>query len=139
MGWMLSDAFLARELELVIQFYYGQTWTLKLFKNDFNPLPGTTVDDLEECDFPGYEPASFPSDDMPLGAITDHVVYSLLPYALNFTADASGFSEQIAYGYWIMDFDDNLLLAERFATPITVHPTDTFSVQPKISNKTCQE
>lgn len=107
---------------------------IKLFKNNYTPVAGTTLANLTEADFSGY--ASVVLAGWTAAAIgAGGRAYSqadLVTFAHN-----GGVTANSIYGYWVVDSGGTLLWAERFATaPITMSGLgDSIVVIPQTADK----
>lgn len=119
----------------------GTNWTLRLYVNDRSPAAGDALNasDYTEMTTQNYAaktltPASW--------TITTPGPHALAAYAAQtFTFNGSG-GDTVVYGYYITDSTSNqLVLAERFASPPTVPNTlgGTLEVTPQIQFKTTGE
>ena len=58
---------------------------------------------------------------------------------LNFTADTVIAESQTAYGYFVLDGDDNLLWVERWEVPFLFEASSVLNMKPALRQKTCRE
>jgi len=117
----------------------GDTYTVKLFKNDYVPVDATVEGDLEECDFAGYAFTTFDPVDFGAPTWTPYVAQILLNVFLTWTASGSMVGTQIAYGYYVEDGDSNFVWAERWDTPFEFSASSVLNMKPALRQRTCRE
>jgi len=136
-AWDLSDFTLLKFLRLFLGSYIGESnWSVHLYKNDYTPVPGSSLSDYDEADFDGYSAQALNPSDWPDPSVTDHVAIASYPDPMVFTADAGAWSPQLVYGYWIEDADSEYLWGERFDNPREIHPSDILELVPEIRQRT---
>lgn len=128
-AWDISDLQLQLQLtKVVYELFHVQTFHMHLFKNDYVPVPGTTLDDFEEADYDGYEAQFFDGSSFQDPTVTDHVAATLSDTPATFTGDAGSWEPQEIFGYYMTDEDDNYAWCERFGASRTIHPSESIVV-----------
>lgn len=138
-AWDLADGTLVDQLQAYLDSLSGTSWSVHLFSNDYVPVPGTDNGNFTEATFPGYSPQPLSAIDFGPASVSDHIASSVSSSVLSFVADASGFSSETIYGYWITDTFSAYVLSERFAAPLTILPSGTIEVTPRLRQRTCNE
>jgi len=138
-AWMLTEDFLTDILQQWQGVHSGQTFRLLLFKNDYVPVDGTVVGDLVECDFLGYVLQHFDPVDFAAATWTPFVAQMLLTVFVTFTASGSLSTPQTAYGYYVLDEDDNFQWAERWEVPFVFEASSILNIKPALRQRTCRE
>ncbi len=87
----------------------GTPLTLKLFKNNYTPVAGTTLAALTEADFNGYVAKALTNWTSPT-PVASRAQTQADP--VNWTKGVGGTGNSI-YGYYVIDNAGNLLWAER--------------------------
>ncbi len=123
-------------LNYIVQSESGQlARSLRLYKNDYTPVPTSAVADFVEATFPGSE-----------GKFINHLLWSA---AVTVAGEAvsqydsmaqqwtnTGEESQTVYGYYVTNEDgDEVLWAQRFTDPINVEPDGTIQVWPSLAMK----
>jgi hypothetical protein len=131
--WDVGDNYLYNMLGAFLVQSSGQSWHVHLYQNDFDPVPGTSLDDFDEADYTDYEPIAIdPANFLGALAVTAHVAIAPYNVALSFLAGSSGFSTQNIYGYFVTDDSDNYYYCERFAVTQTIVPNATLLLTPEL-------
>ena len=117
----------------LLQLMVSSTLHLNLFTNNITPDRSTVVGGLNVATWSGYAQVSLTSGDFTASGVVGHVGFLLAP-PKSF-ANASG-SPQSAYGYYLTDASDTILLAiARFdSAPITKADGEFFFVAPIIGD-----
>lgn len=120
---------------IIMEALFNLGLTLKLFKNDYTPVDGTTEANMTEATFPGYAPLDFDSAadwNITPGAPTEASLASQ-----HFEADDDVVPAQTIYGYYFVDtYSGELVWAERFATPrVLILSGDYLNIVPKLQLK----
>lgn len=135
-AWDCGDNYLGRMLASLISQWGFQSITVCLFKNDVIPVPGITLDDFEEADFPGYSIQMFLV--MLLGdvTITDHIASTNSEVELPYTGEAGSWSTQNIYGYFALDWEEQYFYSERFSMPFEMRPGGIIKITPRLRHRT---
>ncbi len=104
-------------------------YEMHLFTNDYNPVPGSVIGDYVECSFPGYSAQPIVNADWGTVAMAAHVASMTNATWCEFVADASGFTSELARGYYVTDSLGDYLWGERFEVEKTIVPEDTLKVK----------
>lgn len=130
-AWDISDL----QLREILQAYFdsiatGDGWNVRLFQNNYQPIPGTELSDFTEATFPGY--GFIPINNADWGAVVanDNVASSTYPEPLEYDALPAGFVQQTIYGYYVTTVDDDYVYCERFEVPVIIKPGDALRITP---------
>lgn len=128
-AWDIADDELVAQLNAIrADWATLDPWNMHLFQNPFEPGPGTEITDYVEADFPGYAPSEVDPAAFSSVTIAAHVAMTSQPDPNEFTADATTFTPQPIYGYYITNADDELVWGESFEESKTVAPEDILRV-----------
>jgi len=98
---------------------------VKLFTGPLTPTPATTLADLEavEADYTGYGAATITT----MGTVKPSALQWALFKSVYFAISGSGpYTGNEITGYWVETDEPNLVLAERFAAPVTLEALGDF-------------
>lgn len=136
-AWDLSDEYLANMLQAYRDSIAGAAdLIIRLFKNDYVPVPGADNGSFTEADFPGYVSGAIVNSGWGNATITDHVASILHDTLITFAGDAGSWSPQTIYGYWVQTSAGNYFFSERFSTPIDMSPDGEIRITPRQRHKT---
>jgi hypothetical protein len=129
---------------LMLRFALGDatpdtTCTLRLFVNDYTPVPGSVVGNFTEMTTQNYAPIVLTNTNWTVTAEDPEA--QAVQAEQTFTFDGSG-GDTIVYGYYVTDDTAGALLwAERFPAPPTVPDTlgGTIKITPKITFATLND
>jgi len=108
-----------------------ESYTLKLFKNDYTPVAASTGVSFTEATFTNYVAKTLTRAGWGAATTISNAASSTYGSAQTWTCGASG---EIIYGYYIVATTSaKVLWAERFATPRTLASTDVLSITPVIT------
>lgn len=131
--WFMSDAVLGAVLSAWLDSVVDDDdWSIHLYKNPHNPVPGDVLSNYDECDFPGYVQGVVVLGDFGSPVVTGNVATSTNSTVNTFTGAGGTWSPQIVYGYFLLDGADNLVGAEAFVNPRVMNPGDELAVVPRI-------
>lgn len=135
--WDVADDVLRVMLQIYVEsLSSGDSSGMRLFKNDFEPQPGTNIGDFVEADFPGYVPQMVSATDWGAPVVVAHIATSANETPCIFEASSSGFSSQKIYGYYIVNVDDEYQWSESFAAPVEVTPDFILKVTARLKQAT---
>ncbi len=138
-AWTMTQQFLEDILNRYKDAHSGDSFSCHLFQNDYVPIDPTVLGDLEECDFDGYEAVGFDPADFGTATFDPYVAQIIHGTFLNFTADTVIAESQTAYGYFVLDGDDNLLWVERWEVPFLFEASSVLNMKPALRERTCRE
>ena len=129
---------------LLLQFMVGDVaphanWTLRLYTNDYTPVPASVVGSFTEMTTQNYAAKTLTNTSWVVTAIDPEAQAAYAEQS--FVFDGSGGNTTV-YGYYLTDNTAGALLwAERFASPQVVPGTlgGTISVTPTITLRTLGE
>lgn len=119
-------------LEALVNKTAPQDLKLKLFKNNYSLVEGTTEANLTEADFTGYAEKSLAGSSWNAATTGDP---SYIDYAQQTFTSSAGSQNQAVYGYYLVQgTSGKLVWAETFSDgPYTiVNNGDTIKVTPRI-------
>lgn len=120
-------------LKHIVGIVGGGLTTLRLFRNDITPGPGTVIGDFTEANFSGYAN----------GALANAAVAAALDGSNRAVASwdqitftKNGATGNTIYGYYVTDGGGDLCFAERFDGPIPMTVDGAFiQLTPKFTFK----
>lgn len=114
-AWALPDSFLQNMLQKWIDSVkVGASWKLRLFVNDYVPVPGSSFSDFVQASFAGYVALDIVQANWQNVTVSAHVASSTNSTTYTFQADSTGVSPQTVYGYYVSSGADVLEYSERF-------------------------
>jgi hypothetical protein len=116
-----------------LQTQWAATLVIKLFKNDYTPVDGSSVGNFVEADFDGYASQGIAAWGAPIAVGPRGQIQS----ASNTFTKAAGVVPNDIYGYYVLDGGGSLLWAERDpAAPIPIHNAgDKYIITPTFTLK----
>ena len=103
-----------------LEKFIDDTFTFKLYVNDYIPTYDTKLNDLVELDSSVYTPITVNKNDWSNVNITTNSISITLGKDLTFTFSAVPTSNNTVYGYFVVDSDNNLIMVERLSSPFTI-------------------
>lgn len=120
-AWAMPDSFLQNMLQKWIDSVkVGASWKLRLFINDYTPLPSSVFADFVEASFAGYANIDVVQANWQNVTVAAHVASSTNSTTYTFQANSSGVTPQTVYGYCVTSGASVLEYAERFADAYNV-------------------
>lgn len=105
-----------------------ENYTLKLYKNDYTPVQGSTDANFTEATFTNYTAKTLTRANWGAPTTVSNKASSTYSVQQSWTCGASG---ETIYGYYVMGADSDVLLwAERFADPIPMSNTFVLNLTP---------
>jgi len=110
-----------------------EPFTLKLYSNNRTPANNDVIGDYTEVSGGGYADIDLDTDDITVtaGAPSVALYDSFLTFTFTGATDAPG----TVYGYYIIDVNNVLFIAERFPDPVPFTPNNgsIIRVKPRIT------
>jgi len=103
-----------------LEKFIDDTFTFKLYVNNYIPTYDTKLNDLVELDTSVYTPITVNKNDWSNVNITTNSISITLGKDLTFTFSAVPTSNNTVYGYFVVDSDNNLIMVERLSSPFTI-------------------
>ncbi len=117
-------------LEAAMKTSSPENLVLKLFANDYTPIPTSTAGSFTEASFSGYSAASLSRSSW-TSASTNGSGKAEISYPVQ---TFSATSSQTIFGYYVVGATSgNLVYAERFGSPRSLISGDTLNVSPKMT------
>jgi len=117
-AWDITDHCLTTHLQVLRANYFNDPdLQVRLFKNDFTPIPGMIQSDLVEADFVGYNYGLLDATGWGSITVTDHIAQTINATITPFTAAPEMVGSQTIYGYYVLTGTEVLEYAERFEDP----------------------
>jgi len=136
-AWMFPDSKLQQQLQAwLAEVKLTENWTVRLFVNDYTPIPTSVWSDFVEASFAGYDGIGINMLNWPTPTIVDHVAISTNTTTYTFQAASSGVSPQTVYGYYVGDDGDNLIYAERWTDSYNITNGVKLDLVLKLKHKT---
>lgn len=112
MALVIPSAFRAKALEHIVNKTAPENLILRLFKNNYTPVPGSAVGNFTEADFTGYAELNITAGTWAtVSGETSTITYGS---TLSFVSTANGQNQSI-YGYYVVGATSGeLKWAERF-------------------------
>lgn len=138
-GFDLSDEFLIQTLNGVVSWLVDdvESISLRLFINNYQPVPGTVVANLVEPTFVGYEAQPLDPESFPEATVLAHVASVTSGDVAEWIPAAAPVPAQTVYGYFATDADGAYLWAARLASPIAVEALKPIRLQAQLKWRTC--
>lgn len=106
-----------------------ESFSIKLFKNDYTPDDDTVIGDFDESDFGGYSEFLTARSDFLDPDIAGHVAFTDRDGAPEYSCTSG--SAQDAYGWYMVGVDSStVLFAQRFDFPRSMAPGATITLDP---------
>lgn len=111
-------------------------WYVRLYKNDYTPVPGSTLGNFTYADFTGADPVALDESLWGGFAIVSDRAVAIYDSGTPIEWENTG-SAQTVYGYVVYDDNDNaVLFAERFASPEDLDTLDVLQLVLKFTGGT---
>jgi hypothetical protein len=121
-----------------------ENWTLKLYQNNYTPVPGSTAASFTEANFTGYASKTLTrtvsastwqtvAEGAPTGAWNGQANVAKSTYGTSAQVfSITGGASQTVYGYYVVGATSGkVIMAEQFASSRTLNPPlDTLSFTP---------
>jgi hypothetical protein len=105
------------------------TMVLRLYTNNYTPVPGSHVADFTEATFTGYAAVTLNNSLWGSPTIVSDRGQTIYDSGTPVPFVSSGGSPQTIYGYFLENTDAGVVwFAEKFATARTVNPGDTLDL-----------
>ena len=105
-----------------------ESFTLRLYKNNYTPLATSVVGDFTEADFTGYTSKTLTRAGWNAASSVSGTGTIVFGTAQTWTCGASG---NTVYGIYVRDGSGDLVWAEKFASARVLTDTDTVTYTPQ--------
>lgn len=111
-----------------------ESYSLRLYRNDYTPAPGSTLTSFDEATFLGYYRQDLLRSGWGVPAIvTGRAESEYTEREISWTPAASG---QVIYGYYVVaPLTAKVAWAERFVTPLTMGNGQPLIILPKLTGR----
>lgn len=107
----------------------GEDWVIRLYSNNYTPIPASTLASFTEATFTGYSAVTLDPADFATATITSDVAYSTNSVTPTYTCTGGG--GQTIYGWYAEGATSGkVLAAQKFDTARVFTPGSTEAINP---------